>query len=88
MPEFEIEQYELHAQKYRVEAENMEEAMRIFFETGGEAVDNTLEFIEVAHDYSSPELLTEEEYDSLAEDHNEWLADDGGVTSIRGVEEV
>jgi len=54
MPTFEIEQYELHAMKYRVEADCEAEAITKLFDGEGEAVDNSLEYIEVADDRGMP----------------------------------
>ena len=54
MPTFEIEQYELHCSKYRVEADCEAEAVAKLFDGDGEAVDNSLEFIEVADSYGMP----------------------------------
>ena len=47
MPKFEIEQYELHTQVYRVEAENEAEAIKQVLDGEGDAVDGGLEYIEV-----------------------------------------
>ena len=84
MPTFEIEQYEIHAQKYRVEANSEAEAIKMLFDGDGEAVDNGLDFIEVCEDLGLP-----------AEDHRE-LADqlrslgvsvgEHVIASIRNVE--
>ena len=63
MPTFEIEQYEVHAQKYRVEANNEAEAIKMLFDGEADPVDDSLDFIEVAEDLGLP-----------AEEHRE-LAD-------------
>ena len=54
MPTFEIEQYELHTQTYRVEASTEAEAIKRLFDGDGEAVDNGLDYIEVAEDFGLP----------------------------------
>lgn len=54
MPEFKIEQYELHVMKYRVQAENEAEAIVRLLDGEAEAVDNGLEYIEVADDFGLP----------------------------------
>jgi hypothetical protein len=54
MPTFEIEQYELHAMKHRVEAKNEADAIAKLFNGEAEPVDDSLEYIEVAEDYGMP----------------------------------
>ena len=54
MPEYEIEQYELHVMKYRVQAESEAEAIVRLLDGEAEAVDNGLEYIEVAEDFGLP----------------------------------
>ncbi|MGO9115645.1 MAG: hypothetical protein ACLP9L_41085 [Thermoguttaceae bacterium] len=54
MPTYEIEQYELHSSKYRVEADCEAEAVAKFFAGEGDPVDQSLEFIEPAEDYGMP----------------------------------
>ncbi len=49
MPKFEIEQYEIHAQKYTVEADTMAEAVdRVL--NGDSDSQGALEYVEVAED--------------------------------------
>jgi hypothetical protein len=50
MPIFEIEQYELHVQRYRIEANDEADAIAALFAGEADAVDNSLEYIEVADD--------------------------------------
>ena len=54
MPTYEIEQYELHITKYEVEADNEAEAIAKLFAGKADAVDDSLEFIEVADVYGLP----------------------------------
>jgi hypothetical protein len=55
MPVFEIEQYELHVQKYRVEgAADEAEAIGRLFNGEADPIDNSLEFIETADEYGLP----------------------------------
>ncbi len=54
MPEYEIEQYELHVMKYRIKAKDEAEAIRRLLDGEAEAVDNGLEYIEVAEDFGLP----------------------------------
>ena len=88
MPLFEIEQYELHTQKFHVEAATRAEAIQRLF--GGEAtpVDNGLEFIEVADDYGLP---TDENRDMVRELKHlgvSFRGSDDVIPSIRSIEEV
>jgi hypothetical protein len=86
MPMFEIEQYELHAMKYRVEAASEAEAIAKLFDGDGEPVGQSQDFIEVAEDYGLP-----------ADEHRE-LADelralgvpvgDAVIPSIRSIAKV
>jgi hypothetical protein len=54
MPTFEIEQYEIHGQTFRVEADSEAQAIKKLFEGKAEPVDNSLELIEVANDLELP----------------------------------
>ena len=54
MPTFEIEQYEIHAQKYRVEANNKAEAIKMLFDGEADAVDNGFDYIEVYENLGLP----------------------------------
>ena len=54
MPAFEIEQYELHVQKYTVEAADEAEAIAKLLEGLAEPVDNSQEYVEVADDFGLP----------------------------------
>jgi hypothetical protein len=82
---YEIEQYELHVSKYRVEAATEAEAIGKVFQGEGEAVDNSLEYIEVAEDFGLPA----DEYPDLARalrKQNIWV--DAVIPSIRSIEKV
>jgi hypothetical protein len=63
MPTYEIEQYELHAMKYRVEATSEGEAIAKLFAGEAEPVEQSQDMIEVADDYG----LAVDEYPELAE---------------------
>ena len=86
MPTFEIEQYELHTMKYRVEASSEAEAVKKLFDGDGEAVDNSQEFIEVAEDFGLPV----EQNRGLADELRSLDVSVGEhvIASIRAVEEV
>ena len=60
---YEIEQYELHAMKYRVEEATEAEAIVRLLQGEAEAVDQGLEYIEVAEDFGLPV----DEYPDLGE---------------------
>ena len=64
MPTFEIEQYELHAMKYRVEAATEAEAIRLLLDGEAEPVEQSQDFIEVAEDFGLPT----DEYRELADE--------------------
>lgn len=84
MPIFEIEQYEIHTMKYRVEANSEAEAIKMLFDGKADAVDNGLDFIEVCEDLGLP-----------ADDHRELVdqlrllgvsVGEAVIESIRSVE--
>ncbi len=54
MPNYEIEQYELHTMKYRVEASNEAEAIKMLFDGEAEPVGQSQDFIEVYEDMGLP----------------------------------
>jgi hypothetical protein len=86
MPTYEIEQYELHAMKYRVEASCEAEAIAKLFDGEGEAVDNSLEYIEVPEDYGLPVDEFRELADAL-HDQGVRIGNDI-IPSIRSIERV
>ena len=86
MPTFEIEQYEIHTQLYRVEADSEAEAVKRLFSGQAIAVDDGLEYIEVAEDVGLPV----EEYRKLADELrrlDESVGEDF-IPSIRSIEQV
>ena len=50
MPLYEIEQYELHTMKYRVEADSEADAIGRLLMGEGEPVDDSLEFVNIIDD--------------------------------------
>lgn len=85
MPTYEIEQYEIHVMKYRVEATNEAEAIAKVFNGTAMPVDNSLEYIEVAEDFGLPA----EENRELAEALRGLnVKVDEVIPSIRSVEAV
>jgi len=86
MPTFEIEQYEIHTQLYRVEADGEVEAVKRLFDGQAIAEDNGLEFIEVAEDVGLPV----EEYRELADESRRLSesVEEDFLPSIRWIEQV
>jgi hypothetical protein len=85
MPTYEIEQYELHTQKYRVRAKSEAEAIAKLFQDEAEPVEGSLEFIEIANDFGLPA----EEYRELT--RALWklgISVDEVIPSIRDISRV
>lgn len=86
MPKFEVEQYELHAMKYRVKANTQAEAIIKVLNGLALPVDGSLEFVEIARGYG------------LAVEENRELADrlrslgvavgEAVIPSIRSIERI
>ena len=86
MPLFEVEQYEIHTQKFQVEASSEAEAIFKVLNGEAKAMDNEQEYIEVAEDIGLPV----DEHRTLAEELHRLgiqIGDDI-IPSIRSVEEV
>ena len=83
---YEIEQYELHAMKYRVEAATEAEAIAKLLQGEAEPVDQGLEYIEVAEDFGLPV----DECPDLAEALQKLGVSIGDtvIPSIRSIKEV
>jgi hypothetical protein len=86
MPTYEIEQYELHVSKYRVQANSEGDAIAKLFAGEGEPVDQSLEFIEVANDYGLPADEFPELVQELAKLGVAGVGD--VIPSIRSIDEV
>lgn len=86
MPMFEIEQYELHAMKYRVEAATEAEAIKRLLDGEAEPVEQSQDYIEVAEDFGLPT----DEYRELADELRALgvAVDDAVIPSIRSIREV
>ena len=86
MPTYEIEQYELHAMKYRVEADNGAQAIARLFNGEAEPVCQSQDFIEVAEDYGIP---VDENRDLADQLRNLGITvDDDIIPSVRSIEQV
>lgn len=83
MPIYEIEQYELHAMKYRIEAEDEAHAIAKLLDGDADPVCQSLDFSEVADDYGEP---VDENMD-LAEELRDLGIDVGDdiIPSIRSI---
>ncbi len=86
MPTFEIEQYEIHTMKYRVEAQDEAEAIAKLLNDEVEPVDDGLEYIEICEDRGLPI----EEHLELAERLRELgvTLDEATIPSVRSVVRV
>lgn len=86
MPTYEVEQYELHLMKYRVEAPGEADAIAKLFRGEAEPVDQSQEFVEVAEDFGLPA----EEHRDLAQALRALGVSFPGavIPSIRNVEQV
>ena len=84
MPTYEIEQYELHTMKYRVEASSEAEAIKMLFDGEADAVNNGFDYIEVCEDMG----LLVEEHRELADQLRSLGVSVGEhvISSIRSIE--
>jgi hypothetical protein len=65
MPQYEIEQFELHVMKYRGEATSEAEAISKLFEDEAEPVEQSQEYIETAEEFGMPVEQNQELADRL-----------------------
>ncbi len=85
MPTFEIEQYELHAMKYRVEATSEAEAIAKLLNGLAMPLDNGLDYVEVADGFG----LSADEHPELATALRDLgVQVDEVIPSIRCIEEI
>ena len=88
MPTFRVAQYELHSAAYTVEAKDKAEAILKVMNGEADMDDGGLDYIEVAEDCYLPDLdLSDAEIRKL-ERKGHPLNGDGGIPSIRAVEEI
>lgn len=85
MPIFEVEQYEIHTTKYRVQADTASAAIKAVLDGDAEAVDNSTELIEVPDDYGMP---ADENRDIVEGLHELGVVCHEIIPGIRAVEEV
>lgn len=83
MPTYEIEQYELHSMRYRIEAENEAEAIAKLLNGDGEPVEGSLEYIEICETMGLPA----DEHQDLAEQLHPMgvPVNKAVIPSIRGI---
>ena len=86
MPKYEIEQYEIHTTKYRVEANSEAEAIVKVLDGEVEPVNDSQEYIEIAEDFGMPV----DEYRELADELQNLGVPVGEhvIPSIRSVGEI
>jgi type III secretion system FlhB-like substrate exporter len=82
---FEIEQYELHAIKYRVKARNEAEAIARVLGGLAEPEGGSLEYVEVAEDFGMP---ADEDQQLVRQLRKLGVQVDEVIPSIRSVERV
>jgi hypothetical protein len=83
MPVYEIEQYEIHTQKFQVKAGSKAEAIKKLFDGRAEAVDEGSDLIEVARGIGLPA----QDHRSLADAlRRRGVAVDDVIPSIRSIE--
>jgi len=88
MPAFEIEQYELYVQRYRIdEADSEADGIARLFLGEGDPIDNSLEFVEIADDHG---MLVSENRDLSDQlfDRGTINGHDEIIPSIRCIEQV
>ena len=86
MSTYEIQQYEVHAQTYRVKASSEAEALTMLFDGQADSVDSGLDYIEVCEDLGLPV----EEYRDLAGQLRSLgvSLDEHIIPSIRSIERM
>ncbi len=86
MPIFEIEQYEVHAMKYRVQADSEAEAIAKLLDGKAEAVEGSLEYIEICEDLGLPT----DEYQEVTDELRalDVSVDEAIIPSIRSIMEI
>ena len=84
MPMFKIEQYEIHVQTYRVEADSEAQAITKLFNGEADPLDGSLEYVEICEDRGLPT----EEHRELADQIRSLgvPVDKHVIPSIRSIE--
>ncbi len=85
---YEIEQYELHTMKYRVEADSEADAITKLLQQGeGDPINNSLEFADIADDYGMS-LSENPDLSSQLFDQGVVKSGDTIIGSIRSIKQV
>jgi hypothetical protein len=86
MPQYEIGQYELHVQHYRIEANSEAQAIAKLFSNEADPVDDSLEYVEICEDRGLPT----EEHRELADQLRALRVsvDEAVIPSIRSIERI
>ena len=87
MPLYEIEQYELHVQQYRIEADSEADAIGRLLMGEGEPVDDSLEFVNIVDDLGMS-LTEDQELASQLFDLGVIHSGDEIIGSIRSIKQV
>jgi hypothetical protein len=87
MPLYEIEQYELHVQRYRIEANDEADAIGRLLMGEGDPIDNSLEFINIADDLGMA-LSENPDLSSQLFDRGILKSGDDIIGSIRSIKQV
>lgn len=85
MKKYRVEQYELYAQTYEVEAENKIDALKRLFDGQGSIISNGLDFVQVATEYFQPNLFSSDELNAI---DTFCTIEDDCVPSIRSIIEI
>ena len=83
MPKYEIEQYEIHIQHYRIEAENEAQAICKLFNSEADPVDGSLEYVEICEDRGLEHRELADQLHSLG-----MPVDEAIIPSIRTIKRV
>ena len=86
MPSYEIEQYEIHAMRYRIDAPNEAEAIAKLLDGEAEPVEGSLEYIEICEDLGLPT----DEYQEVTDELRalDVSVDEAIIPSIRSIMEI
>ena len=87
MPTYEIEQYELHVLRYRVEADSEAHAIAKLFLGEGDPIDNSLEFVNIADEYGMSVNENRDLADQLF-DRGVVKSGENVIPSIRSIKQV
>ena len=87
MSSFEIEQYELHVLRYRVEADSEADAIVKLFQGEGDPIDDSLQFINISDDHGMS-LSENPDLSSQLFDLGVVKSGENVIPSIRSIRQV